>query len=554
MPAPTQLTDLTQGAHPSDFGQQDLTTIREALNGSLYLFCTFIFNYKDLSPDLHGRLCQYIEQWGQPGYKRIMTQISREFFKTSVGTRANALWQICREPHRPVAIFNERDTNAKKWLKSIRDVVQSNVLFQAIYRDLLPPGIGKGDTRSTPRWWKWSDEQLDFEGREVGESEASISAHGIEAATTGGHWPKLILDDLISIKHKQSEPEMERAREWVRNHIYLMRPAELGLAYVNCTPWSFHDIYRMLCEGYEYKVYRRAALELPDGTPSLAGASIFPTKLTTAQLRKMYDRDPFVFNSQMMCSPMPGREQFFDPKWARWGHVNWNWREDTPAFIIEEESYDPEQRREEGEPSPPREVPLSCMRVAGILDPAPSEANERRQNPTARNGLLVTAIDPWGRRFLLEAVAFRADYREVIDRLFALAKKWSFDAWFIEEVLFSNVYRHWIQEDQRHGGRHEKQYMRAVAVEPGKRNKDTRITDKIPGWRAGDYFVNRDETDFFMAELAEYPNGQTKDLMDAMGYDHHLKRPLSPKEAYDMRRRAARPGWPASTCDPVTGY
>tara|TARA_Y100000310_G_scaffold344025_1_gene454604 strand:- start:8116 stop:10383 length:2268 start_codon:yes stop_codon:yes gene_type:complete len=736
-----------------------------------------------------------------------MTQIPREFFKTSVGTRANALWQITKEPSKPVAIFNERDTNAKKWLKSIRDVVQSNLLFQQVYRDLLPPGIAKEDSRSTPRWWKWSDEQLDFEGRDIGEPEASISAHGIEAATTGGHWPKLILDDLISVKHKQSEPEMERAREWVRNHVYLMRPAELGLAYVNCTPWTFHDIYRMMLSDFEYKLYRRHALEMSDGTPSLAGDSIFPTKLTTTKLRSMYHRDPFTFNclpassritltdwthkridevqigdsvvgfapgknvqkhllqptvvtgiasttapvyryiledgksvcctedhkwyrkhnagtggrytplgslrhkngktiirvidiadpsdlspeetrsadwlaglfdgegcvtagtsqkysgtlsivqsetrnpeictalrhhlthlkfsfsevvnkasnciqfnllngrkgryrflalccphaahkiipslychqfgtrvkvisrellgtqkvfaletetgnyiaegyasanSQMMCHPQPGREMHFRADWKRHGTVDWS-NPENPKFIINHKDYDPSIGWEgEGEPNPPIVVPLNQMTITGILDPAPSENTEKRQSPNARNGLLVEGLDAWGRRYILEAFAFRAGYRSVIDKLFELAQKWGFNTWMVEEVVFSNVYRHWIQDDQRIGGKHENEYLRCVAVEPGKRNKDTRIMDKAPGWQQGRYYLNEQGCEAFEQEFDEYPSGLTKDLLDAMGYDHKMHKPESAREL--SQRRLQDGGFGSGTKDPITGY
>ncbi len=550
---PTPLTEIaTLGASPLDYGQQDLARIRKALDGSLFWFCCLIFNYKDLSPELHGTLCQYIEEWGNPGYRRIMTQIPREFFKTSVGTRGNALWQITKEPNKPVAIFNERDTNAKKWLKSIRDVVQSNLLFQQVYRDLLPPGIAKNDTRSTPRWWKWSDEQLDFEGRDVGEPEASISAHGIEAATTGGHWPKLILDDLISVKHKQSEPEMERAREWVRTHIYLMRPAELGWAYCNNTPWTFHDIYTLLLKDYDYRLYRRSALELADGSASLAGESIFPTKLTTEHLRVMYHRDPFTFNAQMLCLPQPGKEQHFNIKWKRYGTMDYHDKE-NPQFVISHKDYDPEIGWEgEGEPKPPSKVYLHDMTIAGILDPAPSEATDKRQTPNARNGLLIEGLDAWGRRYILEAFAFRAGYRDVIDKLFALAEKWGFNTWLIEEVNFSNVYRHWIQDDQRLGGRHEKQYLRCVAVEPGKRNKDTRIMDKAPGWQQGRYYLNTAGCEAFEQEFDEYPSGLTKDLLDAMGYDHKIHKPESPLE--QANRTIRDTGLGLGTKDPVTGY
>jgi hypothetical protein len=259
-------------------------------------------------------------------------------------------------------------------------------------------------------------------------------------------------------------------------------------------------------------------------------------------------------NSQMMCTPMPGREQFFSPTWRRWGHIDWHFNQDEPAFIIERDSYDKNIRMQEDMVPPPRVVPLSMMSVAGILDPAPSEATEKRQEPNARNGLYVAGGDPWGRRYRLEAKGLRADYRDVIDEMFRLADKWGFDTWYVEEVIFSSVYRHWVQDDQRHGGLHENQYLRVVPVKPGKRDKDTRITSKIPGCRNGDYYTNREDTLELVQEEDEYPNGLTKDLLDAQGYDHHILRPESPHEASVRVQKDQRLPHPYTSRDPVTGY
>src|SRR5882672_4280452 len=93
---------------------------------------------------------------------------------------------------------------------------------------------------------------------------------------------------------------MELAREWVRTHCALMRPAENSLSYVNCTPWTYNDIYVTMISNYRYKVYRRSALENHTGEPDIAtGEPIAPNKFSGAQLRAMYKVDPFTFN----CTP-----------------------------------------------------------------------------------------------------------------------------------------------------------------------------------------------------------------------------------------------------------
>lgn len=585
--ADSLLADFTSsGARAEDLSGNDADRLRALTDASLYYFCRLIMGYGDLTPDLHGDLTDYLGVWGyclvddvpEPrwvyytdvdeandaileDYRRLMTQIPREHFKTSVGTVANSLWQLSREPHLPVAIFNEKQDNAKRWLRGIRELAEGNKLYQQLYRHILPPSIHFADTRTLGKSWKWNDNEMNFEGRRLGEVEYSLSAHGIESATTGGHWPKMILDDLISVKHMQSQAEMERARDWVRTHTSLMRPAEKSMAYVNCTPWGYGDIYTDLIRDYGYKVYRRSALEHPETRePDVVhGESIMPRKLTTKRLKAMYARDPFTFMAQYQCSAKPGRETGFDPEWLRYGQIDREWDsftgdEGEPYFTIYPDHYSPEAytcpKEALGGMSPPAKVPLKLMRKVLIMDPAPSDPAKRKQDPNARTAILVEGRDPWGRRYLLESWADRLDYMDVLGEVFRLAAKWKTSRLFVEEVVFSNVYRFWLQREQEKDGRFPFAGVRAIPLKPAGREKDDRITARQVAWRQGLYYLNKAETALFVNEFTEYPHGTTRDLMDCMGYDNDggvLPRPLTDveREATEGRR---------STRDPITGY
>lgn len=549
-------------AEPSDMGPRDIAAIRYHLDRDLFAFSKAIFGYPDLLPALHGDIAEWINHWGMVetptgwryytqvtptdtvtrDYRRLMTQIPREHYKTSLGTTANALWQQSRiDPDgvpgvfRPVAIFNEKEDNAKKWIRAIRSVVEGSVLYGIIYADLVPPGVGRRAKGAMIRSWKWTDLELDLNGKRVGEVEASLSAHGIESAVVGGHWPKMIFDDLISLKHKQSVVEMDRARQWIRNHTALMRPAENSCAYVNCTPWSYGDIYVDLVRSYNYKVYRRSALEDRDGNPSIDnGTPIAPNKFSTAQLQGMHKRDPFTFNSQFMCWPRPGEEQSFQPEWLRYftiKQVNDSW-----YVEIDPSHYDSSIGSERGEDPPPPRVPLSYLDKCLILDPAPSEESQKRADPHARNAILVEAMDAWGRRYLLETWADRVGYLDVIRKCFQLSKKWSAPRLRVEEVNFSNVYRHWIRREQNFGGEFAGHPLQVLPLTPKKAEKNSRIMSREPSWRQGFYYVNQVGCEPFLTEYSEFPNGATVDLLDCMGYDAQcLTRPERPTET-QLRR------------------
>jgi hypothetical protein len=555
------LVDPTAFAMDAKVSQ--LVELRAHLNEDLFAFAQVVFGYRDLIPSLHGDLAAYISEWGwcyladgSRKYftdvsssdsivldnRRLMTQIPREFFKTSLGTRANALWQICREPHLPVAIFNERQENAQRWMRGIRDVVQGNKLFQQLYRDILPPGVHFADTRNTPRYWKWSDSELDLGGKDMGEVEPSIGAHGIESASVGGHWPKMILDDLISLKHKLSPSEMERAREWLKGHIYLMRPSERSMAYMNCTPWAYNDIYRDATEHYGYRLYRRAGLEDKNGQPDVAlGESIFPQKLSTEQLRRMHDRDPFGFSSQIQCIPKSGKEQSFAVSDIRYGSVGRD-EQNEPVFSINAEHYDPRLgAADPAEPPPRQHMPLHQLEKCLILDPAPTEMSDIKRDPHARSAVLAVAMDCHDRRFVLAAWAQRADYMDTIGQCFKFGLEWGIDTLYVEEVNFSNVYRHWIAREQERDGRFAGQSMRVLPLYPKGREKHMRIRALIPYFQQGLMYVNRAECAQYLVELAEYPNSDTVDLLDCMGYmPECLHRPPTAVELRQMRRAQKR--------------
>lgn len=540
-----ELSSLSD-ADPRDLSQQQISQFGEFLLSSLYHFAWFICEFHQLIPEIHGKLAALIGRWGQPGYSRLMIQLPREFFKTSLCTIANPLWQIARDPDSPIAIFNEKEGNAAMWVRTIRDIAANSLLFQTLYPHLLPPGIGIEDSRSMPRSWKWNDYEITFRRNRI-QPEASVTALGIGSASAGRHWPKIIKDDLISEDAVRSESVMAFAKDWFDKSLYLERPATKGWDLIPCTCWGYNDLYAHVLRTYDYKLYRRAALENEDGEPDLSGESTFPQKLTTQELRAQAERDPYGFAAQMQNTPSPGRDRQFDPKWIRWGRVAAGYL-DSPEFIINTESYDPDIS---GDPrlleKPPPSVPLRLMRKALLFDPAPTESAEIARSKSARNGVDVVGIDPWGRVFVLETWASRTDPKSVIDQLFLLMQQWGTHTLGIEEVNFSKLYRHWIWSEQTR----RKFPVSVIKLQPGKRDKDTRISRLIPGFRQGLYYFNYGQTTELVKEIVEYPYGETRDCLDALAYDEKIGRPPAPEENYVQFARTRQRVVGRS---PVTGY
>ncbi|MFQ6030819.1 MAG: hypothetical protein ACE5Q6_25395, partial [Dehalococcoidia bacterium] len=174
-------------------------------------------------------------------------------------------------------------------------------------------------------------------------------------------------------------------------------------------------------------------------------------------------------------------------------------------------------------------IPLSWCDKAILVDPAPSKKGEKSQEPRARNGLVVVAEDPWGRMFTLQGVPLREDPVTVMEAIVMLAVCWKLHKVAIESVNFSAIYLPLYNSLMRY--KHPKLELSFIPLEPKGEDKDTRIRRLVGPHREGLWYHNLEECGYVVQELLEYPNSETRDLIDAMAYWHQvLTRPETPTE------------------------
>ena len=547
---------------PKDLTVQQLDLLRAAFldqDVGLFLFASQIFGYKDLTTNLHLPISRFLGKWGMSettragriwdppteihgrvtdSWRRLMVCIPRECFKTSMCTRALALWTLAKNPDATIGIFTEKEENAQAWTAAIAEVAESSILFQLIWRDMIPKGVGFWDKdagRSRPRGLKWGATGLKFERPTIGIPELSIEPRGIGGAVTGKHWTHIIKDDIIGEKTADSQALMADAINWTDHSRSLERPANNGQELVVHTPWAYADVYAHQLKKWpdEYKVYKRHLLENDKGEPDvLTGHSIFPEKISTRQAKKMYKTDPFVFWSQYQCVPKAGRTLDFSDEWFRFGKIVYSGKE--PVFSIDHKYYDPEIYDLEAlvpVDGPPRLIPLSWMEKAVIFDPIPGKESERRKETYCRHGLVVVGVDPWGRRYCLESERSDLNETEVCHRLLELANKWKVDSIGIEAVNAFHLYGPLLSLLSERDW--ESYLPNLIYVEPEGRQKDQRIrADLGPMHQNGFWYYNREGTSEAIQELTEFPHSQFKDVSDAQSYtDKVCLRPTTPEEA-----------------------
>jgi hypothetical protein len=557
--------DQTMDADPRDFSQQQLRELRvvfENLDIGLFLFAYYVCGFNLLTEHLHLPLSRIISRWGRTdlkdgtytydyihpldprvkqSFRRLMICIPRDCYKTTIGTKANALWTVAKDPtHNPtVAIFNENANNAEKFVGSICEIVESSRWFQKIWPEMLPPGISLDDKKrgvARPRSWKWGPTGLKFVRDAVGVSELSIEPHGIGGTAVGMHYSHKILDDIIgekAVKSSDSQAIMQQAIHWMDNSRPLERPAERGLELICHTPWAYADVYAHALKRWpnEYQVYRRHILENEQGEPdAINGTSIFPEKMSTLEAKLLLKKDVFVNSSQYMCLPRPGRDTSFDSAWLKFGrivHTN-----EEPVFRIRDEDYSPEIFDSElttGETAP-QYIPLSWMSKAVLFDPVPGKPTELKKEPNCAHGLVAVGKDPWGRRFCFESQRHKCSPEEIFDYIMLLYQKWHCSLLAIEEVSFSYVYFPLFQQlaERRYD------FMPDMfPTKPGGRQKDQRILENLQSpHETGYWYYNQAGTAEIVEEITEFPHSTYKDTVDPLSYtDEVLLRPDTPGEA-----------------------
>jgi hypothetical protein len=573
------LTDMLQSdGQPEDLAHNQIDELREAFEDEsgmgLWLFAYHICGCKDITLQLHLDECRFLSKWGTikledgtlakrpvregerplENWRRLHMCVPRDTFKTTLGTRACALWTALKNPEATIGIFNEAEAKSKSWVGSIKQILERSKLLHVLWPHVLPPGVHFKDNRAIPRNWKWGDSGVMLVRDSLNVSELTFEPFGIGGAHTGKHFTHKILDDIIGEKSAESEAVMQDAIHFVDHARAIERPSDQGCELVNYTRWAYYDVYRHQLEKWpnEYRLYHRSLLENPEtGEPDVVnGQSIFPERFPTDLCKQMYETDPFVFMSQRQCIPQAGRETSFDKHWFREGHIQL--ANGGDSFIINRDHYDPDIVLVDLEPDKsPRTVRVSSMDKAIIVDPAPSPGTpESRSQPRARNGIIVVGMDGWGRRFLLEDCPLREDPVTVLDKIVGLAQRWGVVKVGIEEVNFSKVYAPlWTQIMS---SRHPDTHLEFMPLVTKNKDKDARIKGLMPPLKQGFWYFNSVESRYTVQELLEYPHGQTRDLIDALAYtDTILVRPETTQERYEQRKRQRRE---ESGRDPWTNY
>ncbi len=457
----------------------DLIRQIETLKGydDLYFLSKFILGYKEMDPQPHLEMCDFITTWQK---RKKMMLVPRGCFKTSVGTIAHSVQRILQNPDIRILIASETYGQAKKFLSEIKGHFESEK-FKEYYGDLKRD---KG----------WNEEEITVNTRKVNKKEPTVSTAGIDVTKTGMHYDLIIVDDPHSQKNITNAEQIAQVKTWYKLLLSMLEPS--GQIMVIGTKWDFSDLYAHIEEelSEEYAIYIRQAgghnKEL-----------FFPTRLTQAFLdEQLKEQGNYIYNCQYNMTPVPTEDQTF--------------RESDIQY------YDV--------------APISCDNFV-TCDPSMTEDEKVKGDSTA---ICVVGIDEkndWYARHLTNA---KLSTNEIIEALFEICLKYKPKYVGIESITFQKLLKSQFEkyclakgyffpiEELKAGGRAKE--LRIKSLQPIFEQKKFYMPKPTYGsvW------------ELLRQQLLHFPRSSHDDAIDALAYVNDLayfrkaavKQDITPRE------------------------
>jgi hypothetical protein len=180
--------------------------MRKRAKADLYYFAKVICGMHDLQARFHLPMARFLQMYpwngGPPESLRKCLVLSREHFKSSIGTVARALWLLCHNPEWTICLMSAKEDHPKKWLRQIKQIIEQNPIFQSVF-----PEIQKDPA-------KWDDMEILIKRPTslTGQAQASITAASMLAGQASQHYDHIIVDDPVNERIAKSEPLMNEAK------------------------------------------------------------------------------------------------------------------------------------------------------------------------------------------------------------------------------------------------------------------------------------------------------------------------------------------------------
>jgi len=501
-----------------------ITELRKKAKGNLYTFAKGVLGFDFIDPIVHLPLCRVLELydgyndtleaprveyevvlrelilrhcrmhsliWSEDvikdriedalvrGIKQCKFTLPRGWLKTTMCSIAYPLWRGVRDSNVRVLLVQNTYTNACAKLQSIKGLVEGNVLFRELFKDVLPTAKSK---------WKGDSLCLTRKGAFA---ESTFEAAGVRTQVTSRHYDLIIEDDTVAPENDDVTediacPSMEdiaKAIGWHKLTTPLLVDPGKGQNMVVGTRWAERDLLSYVDEKeHHYWSVERACRENDQGLEDVKGKSCYESRFPERVLTQIESTmGPYMFAALYRNKPMNSTDMVFKPDWITY--------------------YD----------TPPRGLMVYTM-VDLATDPETAKGARIDYNVVETTGKDLQS----GHVYVLDVWRKKCSPMEVINELFRQHELWSPIRTGCESIAYQSTMLYWIKEIQQQ----RKVFFHVEAITHGRRSKGDRIMGLQPLFASLQIHVRRHHS-ALVNELMSFPRGENDDIIDTLSM--HLK-------------------------------
>jgi len=345
----------------------------------------------------HRKLARFIMDADAEGVQESLDLEPRGFLKTTIGTIGYILWCLARDPEERILLIASTQDKACSFLSEIKAHCEGNDVLLELF-----PALARGRV--------WTNDRIVVDGREGFWKEPSIRAVGIDMGKAGGHYTRIVCDDLHDEANSSTGDQCAKVTIQYQRLRPLLVDQRKGEIRVTGTRWNGSDHYGVMIERNDEAVregrplpvrLRISKLQNEDGTPA------WP---------EMYDEAAIEGLRRSMPSSVLAAQYFndpYDPSMTVFREI------DIMKMVVEHE-----------EMPPPRE-----MIYFGMADLA-YEKNSWNDE---------TAIVVWGVHssrhvYVVDIVCRKMQPTDTIEELYAAVSRWNLVTIGIEEATAKAVW------------------------------------------------------------------------------------------------------------------
>ena len=377
---------------------------------SLRFICAHAGPYERLDDALSIDMCntRQSDEWEADG-SMAAAFIPRNMYKSTIFDHGGATWDLQRNPNERIVIVNGIAEKAEEFMNIVQSNFSQNELMKFLY----------------PEWCAFSSKsgQLSSKGlimpnRSKNYVEPSVKALGVGGKAEGGHYTRIILDDLVGLDdlnaQRSGNMNMEQAKKWLGTNLDALKSDQNAKVGVVATRYAVDDCYQRIYDscksvrGYtegdlqpsptgEWNVYYRLVEE--------NGVFIRPSVMNKEKLDRLMIDDPWAAMTQWYNSPFKtGLAEFAEVQVPECKLVF----DDDKWYIVKvgDNFGDPKDRV----------VPLNECDVVMSIDPAATEKGISAK--TCRTSIGVWACDEHDNKYRIWSRVGFFSQHQTIDYVF----------------------------------------------------------------------------------------------------------------------------------------